>query len=144
MKPLTFDIGIHVFVTRTQKVPKIYSSITACFTHAEQNKIILDASLRATTSKHASERREGFNSMLRRVVVPWNVIVLQESKKFLAIFLKSFFIADSDFRLKIGPCQPTVELANLPFVFFHETTLESIPINGFNDRLNQRRETVGH
>src|SRR6266542_1022394 len=41
MQPLTFGIGVHVFVTRTQKFPKIYSSITTCLTHAEQNKIIL-------------------------------------------------------------------------------------------------------
>ena len=33
--------------------------------------------------------------MLRRVVVPWNVIISINRKKFLSIFLESFFIADA-------------------------------------------------
>ena len=53
-----FGISVHVFVPRTQKFPKFWSSITTCLAHAERDRIIFDATLRATTSKHASERRE--------------------------------------------------------------------------------------
>ena len=112
MGPLAFDIGVHIFVTRTQKVPKVQSTITTRLTDAEQNKIVLDATLRATTSKDASECRESFDGMLRRVVIPWDVVVIHESEKLLSIFLKSFFIANTYFRLKISLCQPTEKMFN--------------------------------
>src|SRR2546427_1001838 len=144
MTSLALDIGVHVFVTRAQKFPKINSAITARLTNAEQNKIILNSSLVTPTSKHASKRGKGFNAMLRGVVIPRDIIIIQKRKKLLSIFFKSLLIAGADFRLKIGPCQPTVKSANRPFVFFHETTPESVPINGFNDWFNQRAKTFDH
>ena len=126
MTSLALDIGVHVFVTRAQKFPKINSAITARLTNAEQNKIILNSSLVTPTSKHASKRGKGFNAMVRGVVIPRDIIIIQKRKKLLSIFFKSLLIAGADFRLKIGPCQPTVKSANRPFVFFHETTPESV------------------
>src|SRR5688572_17775277 len=102
MRSMALNIGVHVFVTRAQKFPKINSVVTARLTNAEQNEILLQSGLGATTSKHASKPGKGFNGMLRRVVVPWDIIIIQESKKLVFVLLKSLLIAQAYFCLKTG------------------------------------------
>ena len=53
----------------------------------QQNKAILEASLRSNPLNHAALQCNCLHGMLRIIVIPWDIVEFQKSKHLIAIFL---------------------------------------------------------
>ena len=53
----------------------------------QQNKAILEASLRCNPLNHTALQCECLHGMLSIVVIPWDIVEFYKSKHFIAIFL---------------------------------------------------------
>ena len=101
---LPFREGVDILLTRAEEIEKVQTSVFAGLAHAEEHEIFLDSFLGRCTSNDLAQRREGFNCMLRVIVVPRHSIVAQKGEEFVTVLFKAFFAFQSGFTLVVGSC----------------------------------------
>ena len=77
-----------IVLARTQEVKKVHAYVLAGLTKAQENQMVAEAFFCTKSFHHVPERSEGFDRMLRVVVVPRHPVIAEKRQHLLRFFSK--------------------------------------------------------
>src|SRR6266567_945671 len=124
--------NVNILFTRAQEVEEIQSSVFARFTNTQQYQILPQAFFRSHTFDNVSKHGKRLYRMLGIVVIPWNSIILQESKQVISVFLKTLSDFDRHLSLQIPMQEFFVEAIHGWKMLFQKMVFQPKAVYRFN------------
>src|ERR1039458_2490373 len=136
-----FRKGVNVLLTRTEEIQKVHAHVFAGLAEAQEDQVFPDALLGSASSKDLAKLGEGFDGVLRVVVVPRYAVETQKGKELVAVLFKPLLELHCGFALQVGCGDLPIESLHKHQVLLQEMALQAVPINAFYHWLEQERKS---
>src|SRR5215469_17055285 len=83
--------GVDILLAGTQELQEVHILVPACLRNTQKNEVFLNSRGRRRPFNDVPQRGKRLHRVLGVIVVPWHAVIVEKSKEFLAVLLKTLF-----------------------------------------------------
>lgn len=129
-----------VFFARTKKIQKVHANVFAGLADAQENQVFFEAFLGGTTSEDIPKPSKRFDRMFGIIVVPGDVVVIDEREELVSVFFKAFHTSQRGRTLVIPHDNFSIKAIYRSRVLSQKMLLQPTTVNVLDDGLQKLAE----